>query len=170
MTGPHPQRFTMVLLQVCSALGQIAKHSVDLAEVVVEAEVFPKCLTCLKYPDEFVRKHTATLVREVVKHTPELAQLVVANGGVGALVEYCNESNGNNRCVQNTSLPAAYNCYAPIAEHNSCAVCMSVSHALLSTTLGYASVGLLVTTRSSACLAFVQAACSDGSGLHRCLQ
>jgi hypothetical protein len=37
-------------------------------------------------------------VREVVKHTPELAQLVVANGGVGALVEYCNDSAGNNRC------------------------------------------------------------------------
>lgn len=34
----------------------------DLAEVVVEAEVFPKCLTCLKYPDEFVQKHAATLV------------------------------------------------------------------------------------------------------------
>lgn len=49
-------------LQVCSALGQIAKHSVDLAEVVVEAEVFPKCLTCLRYPDEFVQKHAATLV------------------------------------------------------------------------------------------------------------
>jgi hypothetical protein len=92
-------------LQVCSALGQIAKHSVDLAEVVVEAEVFPKCLTCLKYPDEFVRKHAATLVREVVKHTPELAQLVVANGGVGALVEYCNESSGNNRCVRKGQAP-----------------------------------------------------------------
>lgn len=38
-------------------------------------------------------------VREVVKHTPELAQLVVANGGVGALVEYCNDSTGNNRWV-----------------------------------------------------------------------
>lgn len=46
----------LCFLQVCSALGQIAKHSVDLAEVVVEAEVFPKCLTCLKYPDEFVQK------------------------------------------------------------------------------------------------------------------
>lgn len=40
-----------------------------------------------QFPDEFVRKHAATLVREVAKHTPELAQLVVANGGVGALVE-----------------------------------------------------------------------------------
>jgi hypothetical protein len=113
--------------QVCSALAQVAKHSVDLAEVrgcqqargwsrrhaaastwlqagrhgvacvvghagcvqrqdgrvvslsgklvvaltvphhlqvVVEADLFPKALTCLKYPDEFVRKHAATLVSE----------------------------------------------------------------------------------------------------------
>jgi hypothetical protein len=34
--------------QVCCALSQIAKHSVDLAEVVVGAEIFPKILTCLK--------------------------------------------------------------------------------------------------------------------------
>ena len=40
-----------------------------------------------QYPDEFVRKAAATLVREVCKHTPELAQLIVAGGGVGALVE-----------------------------------------------------------------------------------
>lgn len=83
--------------QVCCALAQFAKHSVDLAEVVVEAEIFPKILTCLKFPDELVRKHAATLVREVAKHTPELAQLVVANGGVGALVDYVSDSTGNNR-------------------------------------------------------------------------
>ena len=53
------------LLQVCCALAQIAKHSVGLAEVVVEGEVFPKILTCLKGRDEGVRKHTATVVREV---------------------------------------------------------------------------------------------------------
>lgn len=47
---------------MCSALAQVAKHSVDLAEVVVEADLFPKALTCLKFPDEFVRKHAATLV------------------------------------------------------------------------------------------------------------
>ena len=51
--------------QVCCALAQIAKHSVDMAEVVVEAEVFPKILTCLKFPDELVREHAATVVREV---------------------------------------------------------------------------------------------------------
>ena len=178
------------LLQVCCALAQIAKHSVDLAEVVVEAEIFPKILTCLKFPDELVRKHTATVVREVssmqpprwrlvsccsrvlsmrqttpsqlswvrdtcvldwnvskvlcsgvyevacqpdsrrlpstgrsrwlhlhvqstrwsarrqlappsawqvAKHTPELAQLIVGSGGVGALVDYISESKGNSR-------------------------------------------------------------------------
>ncbi len=31
-----------------SALSQISKHSVDLAEMVVEAEVFPAILTSLK--------------------------------------------------------------------------------------------------------------------------
>ena len=34
--------------QVFSALSQIAKHSLDLAEMVVEAEVFPAVLTSLK--------------------------------------------------------------------------------------------------------------------------
>ena len=78
--------------QVCAALGQVAKHSVDLAEVVVEAEIFPSILMCLKDVDGFVRKHAATAVREVCKHTPELAQLVVSNGGVAALVDYVDES------------------------------------------------------------------------------
>ena len=58
--------------QVCSALAQIAKHSVDLAEVVVEAEVFPKVLGCLKDLDLVVRKNAATLIREISKHTPEV--------------------------------------------------------------------------------------------------
>jgi hypothetical protein len=70
---------------------------VDLAEVVVEAEIFPKILTCLKDVDGYVRKHAATCIREVAKHTPELAQLIVSNGGAGALVDYVIESEGNNR-------------------------------------------------------------------------
>eukprot|EP00793_Prasinoderma_coloniale_P006401 PRCOL_00001231-RA len=82
--------------QVCSCLGQVAKHSVDLAEVVVEAEIFPKILVCLKDIDAQVRKYAATCIREVAKHTPELAQLIVSNGAAGALVDYVNESEGNN--------------------------------------------------------------------------
>ena len=40
----------IVFLQrhIFSALSQIAKHSVDLAEMVVEAEIFPAVLACLK--------------------------------------------------------------------------------------------------------------------------
>ena len=60
--------------QVFSALSQISKHSVDLAEMVVEAEIFPAVLTCLRDADEYVRKNVATLIREIAKHTPEVFQ------------------------------------------------------------------------------------------------
>eukprot|EP00163_Fabomonas_tropica_P029441 TRINITY_DN62_c0_g1_i1.p1 TRINITY_DN62_c0_g1~~TRINITY_DN62_c0_g1_i1.p1 ORF type:complete len:506 (-),score=151.50 TRINITY_DN62_c0_g1_i1:521-2038(-) len=83
--------------QVCSALAQMAKHSVDLAELVVEGEIFPKILTCLKDVDVYVRKNAATCIREIAKHTPELAQLIVNAGGVGGMVEYVNEAQGNAR-------------------------------------------------------------------------
>jgi hypothetical protein len=84
-------------VQVCCALAQVAKHSVDMAEAVVEAEAFPRALTCLQFPDDLVRKHAATLVREVAKHSAELAQLIVGSGGVGTLVDYIGESLGNAR-------------------------------------------------------------------------
>ena len=34
---------------------------------------------------------------QVAKHTPELAQLIVGSGGVGALIDYISESKGNSR-------------------------------------------------------------------------
>lgn len=82
------QRKLSSSVQVCTALAQVAKHSVDLAEAVVEAEVFPKVLTCLQFPDDTVRKASATLVRETAKHSVDLAQLIVGSGGVGTLVDY----------------------------------------------------------------------------------
>jgi 3-methyladenine DNA glycosylase AlkD len=83
--------------QVCQALAQIAKHTIELAELVVEGEIFPKIFTLLKDVDEVVRKNAATCIREVAKHTPELAQLIVNAGGVGALVDYVNDTRGNAR-------------------------------------------------------------------------
>ena len=83
--------------EVCSCLAQIAKHSVDLAEVVVEAEIFPRILHCLKDIDEFVRKNAATCIREIARHTPDLAKLIVNAGGVAAMVDYITEARGNNR-------------------------------------------------------------------------
>ena len=44
--------------QVFSALSQIAKHTVELAELVVEAEIFPSILPNLQDTDEYVQKKT----------------------------------------------------------------------------------------------------------------
>merc|ERR1712072_1380830 len=76
--------------QVCSCLAQIAKHSVDLAEVIVEAEIFPNVLNCLKDTDPFVRKNAATCIREVAK-------LIVNSGGAAALVDYVSGAQGNGK-------------------------------------------------------------------------
>ncbi|KAJ7363149.1 Sperm-associated antigen 6 [Desmophyllum pertusum] len=65
--------------------------------MVVEAEIFPAVLACLKDEDEYVKKNVATLIREIAKHTPELAQLITNAGGVGAVVDYINDSKGNVR-------------------------------------------------------------------------
>lgn len=67
---------TCVQRQVFSALAQISKHSVDLAEMVVESEIFPSVLKSLKDPDEYVRKNVATLMREIARHTPEVGDCV----------------------------------------------------------------------------------------------
>merc|ERR1719453_217504 len=83
--------------QACGCLAQVSKHSVDLAEMVVEAEIFPNILNCLKDNDAFVRKNAATCIREVAKHTPELAKLIVNAGGAAALVDYVSHSKGNSR-------------------------------------------------------------------------
>lgn len=69
---PHVPSPSSIQRQVFSALSQISKHSVDLAEMVVEAEIFPAVLACLRDPDEYVRKNVTTLMREITKHTPEV--------------------------------------------------------------------------------------------------
>ncbi len=56
--------------QACCLLAQLAKHSLELAEVVVEADIFPKIYVCLKVADEWVRKHAATAIREVCTYVP----------------------------------------------------------------------------------------------------
>ena len=44
---------------------------------MVEAEIFPAVLTCLKDQSEIVVKNTAILIREIAKHTSELCQVCV---------------------------------------------------------------------------------------------
>jgi hypothetical protein len=83
--------------QVCNALSQIAKHNPDLAEIVVEAEIFPKIFLCLKDNDAIVKKNAALCVREIAKHTPELSQLIVNAGGHAALINYLISVSGPAR-------------------------------------------------------------------------
>jgi len=63
----------------------------------VEQEVVPKIFACLKDADAIVRKNSATCVREIVKHSPELAQAFVTNGGHGELIDYINDTKGPAR-------------------------------------------------------------------------
>ncbi|KAJ3199753.1 Sperm-associated antigen 6, partial [Entophlyctis luteolus] len=74
----------------------IAKHSVDLPELRPWSmgKFSPNALNCLKDIDPYVRKNSATLICEIAKHTPELAQLIVNSG---AVVDYAGESRGNAR-------------------------------------------------------------------------
>lgn len=46
-----------------------------------------------------MRKNAATCVREIAKHTPELAKLIVNSGGAAALVDYISDPSivGNNK-------------------------------------------------------------------------
>ena len=53
-------------------MSQVSKHSVELAEMVVEAEIFPAILSSLRDPDDYVIKNVATLIREIAKHSPEV--------------------------------------------------------------------------------------------------
>lgn len=77
----------MLKRQALNALANVACHTTELAEFCVEAEIFPKILIHLGHEKDFVQKQGARLVQEVVKHSLELAQLVVNSGGIGALVQ-----------------------------------------------------------------------------------
>jgi len=79
-------------------LAQIAKHTVDLAESVVDAaDLFPRIFNCLKDTDINVRKNSAACIREIAKQNPTLAKLIVNAGGAAAIVDYISEARGNAR-------------------------------------------------------------------------
>lgn len=72
-----------------------------MAEVVIEAEVFPSVLLHLAHRCPLVRKNAAALVRDVVKHSVDLALYVVNMGGIGALIEALGQAEGDdiNNCI-----------------------------------------------------------------------
>lgn len=83
--------------QVLSCFSQVAKHTVELAETVVDGNIFPSVYHCLKDPrDPVVRRHAANLVCEIVKHSSQLSQLIVNSGGLAAIVDYISSNHGEN--------------------------------------------------------------------------
>mgnify|MGYP000008098305 FL=1 len=66
-------------------------------QIVVAAGVFPAIFMSLKDSDPQVRRNTAIVVREVCKHTVELAQLVLSGGGGAAIVENVTDTCGSER-------------------------------------------------------------------------
>lgn len=77
----------------------------------------------MNHPTQVVKRNAATCIREIAKHTPEvianaplfvcvrvcwvteekrallvqLAQLIVNQGGHGAIIDYCKDSKGDSR-------------------------------------------------------------------------
>ena len=74
-------------------LSHIAKHSVECAELVVEGEIVSPALSCLGDKDIGVRRAAARLIETIVKHSQELAQLVMTVGGGSSLVQYLRAEN-----------------------------------------------------------------------------
>ena len=80
--------------QVFSALTHIAKHSVYLAEMVVEVKFFPAVLACLQDNDDYVKNNVATLIREITKRTPDLSLKILYASGIAAVIDYVSNSKG----------------------------------------------------------------------------
>lgn len=79
----------------CSTLANIAKHSVESADLVIGGGIFPEAINCLKDKEAGVRKSAAALIREIVKHTQVQAQTVIEFGGASALIQYLRPEGDN---------------------------------------------------------------------------
>jgi len=84
--------------QAMNGLASIAKQSMDMAEIIIESEtVVQLVLEHCCHIDELVRKAACGLIREIVKHSPELAQLIVEAGGLGVLVNAVIRNRGDSK-------------------------------------------------------------------------
>ena len=83
---------------ICQLLGNITKHSPDLAtQVMAKINNPQKLLNCLKDPDDVVKKNAAFCICEIVNKSPENAQAICNAGGAGVLVDFITNIKGNPR-------------------------------------------------------------------------
>ena len=89
---------TQLKRNICQLLGNITKHSSDLAtQVMAKINNPQKLLNCLKDPDDIVKKNAAFCVCEIVNKSPENAQAIVSAGGPGIIVDFITNIKGDPR-------------------------------------------------------------------------
>lgn len=69
-------------------MANISRHTIDLAEIVVDNDIFPKILYRLKDNDNLVRKYAAICIREIAKQSLDLSKLICNSGGAVAIVDF----------------------------------------------------------------------------------
>ena len=82
---------------ICLLLGNITKHSIELAEKVIDKLSPIKLLSCLKESDRTIKKNAAFCICEIVNKSMENAQQIVSNGGTSILVEFITNVKGDPR-------------------------------------------------------------------------
>ncbi len=82
-------------------------------------------LSCLQDPDTYVRRNAAVAIREVVKHSEELAAIVSKAGGAAALVQYANGCAGAARlaAVMALGMCVFISAFACLAVHVHVVIC-----------------------------------------------
>lgn len=89
---------TQLKRNICLLLGNITKHSIDLANQVMAKLNNPsKLLSCLKDSDVYVKKNAAFCICEIVNKSPENAMSIVNAGGAPILVEFITNVKGDAR-------------------------------------------------------------------------
>ncbi len=83
-----PELAARVVRSGITALSALVKHTPPLAECAVQARAFPLVLERMGDSDEAVRRAAAVLLREIVKHSEQLAGVAVEAGAVGTCVQY----------------------------------------------------------------------------------
>ena len=79
-------------------LGNITKHSVELADkVMLKLVNAQKLLSCLKDPDDIVKKNAAFCICEIVNKSQTHATTIVNAGGAAILVEFITNIKGDPR-------------------------------------------------------------------------
>lgn len=88
---------TKLKKNICLLLANISKHTVELANMVINKINIQKLLLCLNQKeDPQVRKNAAMCVRELVHKNSNIANVIVNNKGVQVLVEYVATTKGES--------------------------------------------------------------------------